>query len=312
MVKANGFFVVPVSLSVLCAVLVLIYYAGTYADKDKQNSGNTIVEQVPLSISLPDTLSLAGEKIPLHYYDVREALDRELLVNTYWHSNTILYIKRAHRFFPVIEPILKEEGVPDDFKYLAVAESGLTNALSPSDAAGFWQFLKGTGKEYNLEVNDQVDERYHLEKSTRAACKYLKDSYTIFGSWAMAAASYNTGRTNMNKHIGRQKSNDYYDLYLHEETARYLFRIAAIKLVLENPERYQFFIKDSEKYKPLKFTTIDVDSSITDVANFAEKNGTSYKMIKLFNPWLRDNYFNNPSKKVYSIKIPEKGFREEI
>ncbi len=258
---------------------------------------------------IPSQLTFAGEKVPIKYYDVRERLDRELLVNKYWHSSTFQLIKRANRYFPTIEKILKEEGVPDDFKYLAVAESGLQNAISPAGAVGFWQFLRGAARDFNLEVNSEVDERYHLEKATRAACKYMKWNYKKFGSWAMSAAAYNFGRSNTLKQMKRQDCKNYYDLLLPEETERYVFRLIALKMILSNPEKHGFNLHKNDLYPKIKTRTVEITSSVKNFATFAEKYGISYRMLKEFNPWLRENYLTNRRNKTYKIKIPEKHFR---
>jgi hypothetical protein len=263
------------------------------------------------AIPIPEKLSFAGEEVPLQYFDVRESLDRELHVNTFWHSQTVLLLKRANRYFPIIEPILKKHNIPDDFKYLAVAESGLTQAVSPSKAVGFWQILEGTAKEYGLEISKEVDERYHIEKSTEVACKYLKKAYEKYGTWTMAAASYNFGLNGITKQIERQDSNSYFDMVLGDETGRYVYRILALKVIFENPKRYGFFLDSTDLYPPLEYTEVKVDSAITSIASFARLNGVNYKLIKLFNPWLRENYLPNRQGKSYFIKIPRKSFREE-
>ncbi len=255
-------------------------------------------------VKIPGNVDFAGEKVPLNIFDVHERLDRELLVNTYWHSNTFQNFKNAYRYFPVIEKILAEEGVPDDFKYLALAESGLKNVVSPSNAVGVWQFLKDTGIQFGLEVNDNVDERYHLEKSTRAACKYLKTAKENFGSWTMAAASYNCGMARLRKVSEEQKSNSYYDLYLNEETSRYVFRIVALKELFSNPQKYGFYFNESDLYEPHSVKTVVVDTSVTNLVDFALKHKTNYKTLKLLNPWLRQPKLNNASRKLYEIKIP--------
>lgn len=262
-------------------------------------------------IVLPDTLSFAKEEVPLKYFDVRESLDRELQLNTYWHSQTLLLLKRANRFFPVIEPILKEKGIPDDFKYLAVAESALAQEVSPSKAVGFWQILEKTGKELGLEINKEVDERYSIEKSTRAACDFLRKSYNKFNSWTIAAATYNFGRDGIDRQIDRQNNESYYDLILGDETGRYVYRILAFKVILENPKKYGFNLNRNDLYPPLKYSLVEVDTPITNIARFAEHFGTNYKMIKTFNPWLRQNYLPNQSRKKYQIQIPERDFREK-
>lgn len=295
-------------------VLMVIMVSGagsTHNQELKKDSGTTFT-----SVALPEEVNFAGEKVPLENFDVREALDKELLVNTYWHSSTFLLIKRANRFFPVIEPILKKHGVPDDFKYLALAESGLTNVVSPAGATGFWQLLKSTAKENGLEVNDEkvsalyeVDERYNIEKSTEAACKVLKHAYGIYNSWTMAAASYNMGITGLNKQIARQYSRNYYDILLNEETARYIFRITSLKAIVGNPEKYGFSLSKEDLYQPYQSKDIVVSGPIKDIAKFAFQHGTNYKMIKILNPWLRSNVLTNKAGKTYTIKIPVKGFR---
>lgn len=259
---------------------------------------------------VPNELSFAGEKVPVQYYDVRERLDRELLVNKFWHSSTFQLIKKAHRYFPRIEKILQEENVPKDFKYLAVAESGLEqNAMSPSGAVGFWQFLKGAAKDFGLEVNYQIDERYHLEKATRAACRYLKWNYEKFGTWALSAAAYNYGRTNMLRQMKRQKCDNYYNLLLPEETERYVFRLIALKLILENPGKHGFMLKNNDLYAPIETRKVKINQPVNDFAEFANQHGISYRMLKIFNPWLRKNYLKNNGGKTYTIRIPEKHFR---
>lgn len=256
----------------------------------------------------PTSVDFAGEITPLQISDVRERLDRELLINANLHSATILIIKRANRAFPIIEPILKQYGVPDDFKYLAVIESSLTNAVSAAGAKGVWQFMPETAKEKGMEVNDGVDERYHLQKSTEAACKYLVAAKQKFGNWTLAAASYNGGMNGVNTKIVEQQVNDYYDLHLTEETSRYVFRILALKEIMKHPELYGFEVDKSEMYDNIPTKTIEVDSSITDLAVFAKKQGINYKILKIHNPWLRDKKLSNPTKKKYEIEIPTSGY----
>jgi membrane-bound lytic murein transglycosylase D len=256
------------------------------------------------AMPLPEQLDFAGESVPMERTDVRESLDRELLVNTYWHSNTLLAIKRAYRWFPVIEPILKANEIPDDFKYLAVIESTLSNASSPSGAKGFWQLLEETGKDYGLEVNEQVDERYDVEKSTYAACHYLKDAYDIYGSWAMAAASYNMGMGGLQRRADQQYQTSYWDLLLNEETSRYVYRILAMKEIFSHADQYGFVMRPAELYEPYRFKTVQVQQSIADLAAFAKENGTTYKLLKIYNPWLRDSSLKITAGKSYDIKIP--------
>lgn len=256
------------------------------------------------ALDLPAKVSFASEEVPLHITDVRERFDRELLVNTYWQSQTLLMLKRKERWFPVIEPILKANHIPDDFKYLAMAESGFTNTVSPSGASGFWQFLEGTGKHYDLEINSEVDERYHLEKATQAACRYFQEAYDQFGSWSLTAASYNMGIEGVRRQLEKQKADDYYDLLLVEETSRYVFRILALKIICENPVDYGFHLRKRDFYAPLPFRTITPDSTITDLAAFAIREGTNYKELKLMNPWLRANVLTAKPGKKFIIKIP--------
>jgi hypothetical protein len=257
------------------------------------------------SINIPDSVSFAGEPMPLHRFDVRESLDRELLVNSYFHSQTLRLIKLAPRYFSVIEPILEEKGIPDDFKYLAVAESGLNpRAVSPARAIGFWQFLQGTARDYGLEVNNEVDERYHVEKSTYAACDYLLDAYEKYGSWTLVAASFNSGMRGIDRQLERQKADDYYNLLLVTETGRYVFRIAALKLILENPAAYNLIVPEEDKYPVIPTKEIEVAGPVLDFADFAHAHDINYKLLKDFNPWLRQAYLTNTSGKTYTIKIP--------
>ena len=259
---------------------------------------------------IPHKTDFAGEQVPLDYFDVRESLDRELSSNVFFHSNVFLYIKRAARWFPVIEPILKENGIPDDFKYLALIESNLMNVVSPSGAAGFWQFLQKTGLEFGLEINSEIDERYHAELSTRAACRYFKQAYVKFGTWTNAAASYNVGMTGFEKQLTGQKISSYYDLWLNEETSRYVFRILAVKLILSDPEKYGFNLDKKELYRDIPCKMVDVTGSVADWTAFAFKNGTNYKLLKLMNPWIRGNKLVNVRKKTYQVKIADPSYRE--
>jgi len=261
------------------------------------------------AIPIPEKMDFAGEKVPLNNPDIRERMDRELLVNTYWQSNGLLLIKRANKYFPIIEPLLKEYGIPDDFKYLAVAESGLQNNNSPAGAAGFWHFMKTTGKEYGLEINSYVDERYHIEIATRVAAEYLIKAKKRFGSWTLAAASYNAGISGISKQQERQLINDsYYDLLLNDETSRYLFRILALKEILSNPYKYGFNYRESDLYKPISTYKVKVDTAVTNFAVFAKNFNINYKILKIHNPWLRDNFLKNTSGKEYFIEIPEEGY----
>ncbi len=260
------------------------------------------------AIDIPEDLNFAGESVPQEDPDVLERVDREFLVNTYWQSNAVLLMKRANKFFPIIEPILAKNGVPDDFKYLAVAESGLQNVVSPAGATGFWQIMKATGREYGLEVNSNVDERYHLEKATEVACRYLKKSKERFGTWTLAAASYNAGSGAINKFMGIQKAESYYDLLLGQETGRYVFRIMAIKEILNSPEKYGFHLEKSDMYEGVPTFKVEVAEPVLSFADFAQQYEINYKILKRHNPWLRQPHLNNASKKKYTIEIPNKGY----
>lgn len=265
-----------------------------------------------ISFELPDTLYFAGERVPLENFDTRESLDRELNSNAYFHSSTLLLIKRSHRYFPVIEPILEEYGIPGDFKYLAVAESNLSNAISPVGATGFWQFMNATAREYGLEINKEIDERYHLEKSTAAACRYFLKSYERYGNWTMVAASFNRGANGVDRQVEIQNQDNYYDLLLPEETSRYLFRILAFKTIFSDPGKYGFDVPEEHMYPPLEYNVVNVDTAVSSFARFAKEFGTNYKILKALNPWLRQAYLNNRSGKSYEIKVPVDGARTRV
>lgn len=258
---------------------------------------------------LPEVVTFAGERVPLENFDTRESLERELLVSAYRHSSTILIIKKANRYLPVIEKILAKNGIPDDFKYLAAAESEYSNMISPAGATGFWQIMPATGREQGMEINSVVDERYHIEKSTQFACDYFRRSYEKYGNWTLAAASYNGGRAALDSQISIQRQSNYYDLLLAEETARYIFRAVAYKLIISDPASYGFNISKEELYPELKYYEVKVDSSIADFSEFAENYGTNYKILKFLNPWLRKPYLNPQPGKEYYIKIPAEGMR---
>lgn len=260
------------------------------------------------ALPLPEHITFAGESVPLDNPDIRERLDREMLVNVYWQSNGLLLFKRANKYFPQIEPLLEKYGLPDDFKYLAVAESALEYKSSPAGASGIWHFLKATGQEYGLEINEYVDERYHLEKATRVAAEYLKKAKARFGSWTMAAASYNAGMAGVSRQMTRQKQDNYYDLLLNDETSRYVFRLLALKEIMENPKKYGFNFEESDLYQQVPTYKVLVDYPVEDWAEWVKPYGINYKILKLHNPWLRDTYLKNASKKEYYIEIPEAGY----
>ncbi len=256
------------------------------------------------AIKLPETLTFAGEEVPLSDFEVKERLDRELLVNTYWHSNTLQNLKLAHRYFPVIEPVLKANGIPDDFKYIALAESGLRNVVSPAGAEGIWQFLAETARHYGLTVNGEVDERYDVEKATEAATKYFRDAYALFNNWTLAAASYNAGMGGITNSLDYQQVDSYYNLYLNNETSRYIFRILAFKVIYENTERYGFLLDEEDLYAPLSYRTVTVESSISNLAAFAAEQQTNYKMLKVYNPWLRKSTLTVKQGESYRLRLP--------
>ncbi len=260
-----------------------------------------------VSPKFPANLSFAGEGVPIDNFEVFERIDREILVNTYWHSATILTLKRANRWFPVIENILRKNNIPDDFKYIAAIESGLINVVSPAKATGFWQLLEEPAKKYGLEVNDEVDERYDVEMATEAACKYLREAYNKFGNWTLAAASYNMGMTGVARQLERQKTNNYYNLVLGEETSRYIARAVAMKVIMANPKNFGFLIEEDNLYTPLKWNEVELSGQAVDLADYAYKQGANYKILKYYNPWLRDNILTNKTGETYKIKHPVKG-----
>ncbi len=296
---------------VLAAFLTLaIFSSSTKQDSVEQTATPRIEEgklpQMIRTIDLNRTFDFAGEAVPMENFDARERLDRELLRNAYWHSNTVLNLKKSGRYFPIIEKILAENGLPDDFKYLAVAESDLSNAVSPAGAKGFWQFMKGTAGDYGLTVNSEVDERYHLEKATAAACRYLKRYKERFGSWTLSAAAYNMGASRLSREKKAQRANTYYDLNLNQETSRYVFRLIAIKEILRNPSAFGFEIDAADLYQPLdSYSTVEVNGAVPNWGDFAQKYGISYRMLKIYNPWLISTKLTNKAKKKYLIKIPK-------
>ncbi len=297
-------------ISFALAVVAVIFWQFTDkdADGDQQYSEAYSRDTRFYAAPLPATIDFAGEKVPLDLFYVREGLDRELLVNNYWHSNTMLLLKRAYRYFPMIEPVLKKNGVPDDFKYLALIESGLANVVSPSNAAGFWQFLDKTARQYGLEVTAEVDERYHAAKATEAACAYLNASFRIYKNWTLSAASYNAGMGRIGRELSRQQVNNYYDLYLNQETTRYVYRILALKLIYENPTRYGYLLRHKDMYPPVPTYSIQTDTSIKDLITFANRQNVNYRILKEFNPWLRTDGLTVKSGNSYTIELPLEGY----
>ena len=308
----RGIVIVCVTVFVSAFSIYLFTYS-TYEEKEDLSYQKVFQANYKIfALNLPKTIEFAGEKVPMNLIDVREKLDRELHVNTYWQSNTLLFIKRSNRWFPIIEKILLEENVPNDFKYLALIESGLTQVVSPAGAAGFWQIMKKTAPEFGLEVTSEVDERYHIEKSTHAACLYLKEAKEKFGSWTLAAASYNIGQSGLQRQLNKQEVNSYYDLLLNSETSRYLFRILAAKHILSNANQFGFNFRPKDLYPAITYKTIVTDSSISSFTEFAAQNGINYKVLKYLNPWLRSKELINSKRKKYEIKIPDEKFINQL
>lgn len=296
---------------ILASFLTIVFFASYYSIPTESagfqgKAGGSIVPQVIKPVNLDRPFDFAEEALPMDNFDVRERLDRELLSNTYQHTSTILHLKNTYKYFPMMEKVLAENGVPDDFKYLAVAESSFRNAVSSAGARGVWQFMRLIADHYNLEINEEVDERYNVEKATEAACKYLLSYKKRFGSWTLAAVAYNYGGTRLAKDIAAQGTNNYFDLYLNPETSQYLFRIVAIKEVMKTPEAFGFYLTEEDGYKPLSnFKTVEVSSAIPNLAAFAKEQGTTYRLLKVFNPWLIADKLTNSGKKTYQIKIPK-------
>ena len=293
-------------LSIIFITILSITFFNAVYISNVPSEKNTADTYTIKALKIPDELTFAGEKVPTELYDIKERMDRELLVNTYWQSNGLLLIKRSHKYFPIIERMLKKYGIPDDLKYLAVAESGLENNSSSAGAAGFWHFLKSSAKEYGLEVNQNVDERYNLEKATKVAADYLKKSKKRFGTWTLAAAAYNAGNARIARNLKKQQVTDYYDLLLNNETSRYVLRIVALKEVLSYPKKYGFEFDKEDLYTYPETRTVKVDTVITNIASFAKGFNINYKELKLHNAWLRENKLNNKSRKSYKITIPVK------
>ncbi len=301
------------SIAIIILGLIVISAIGSWYSSNHQDSIDIKVSELTDKakfnnarfIALPSTLEFAGEAVPLSNPDVRERLDREIHINTYWHTNTILMIKRANRWLPVIEKELTKAGIPDDFKYLVAIETNFQNATSPANAVGFWQFVKATGKEYGLEITEEVDERYDQEKATTAAAKYLKNAHNKFDNWTLAAASYNRGVSGMFRAMKHQNERDYYSLLLNEETSRYLLRILAAKLILTAPEDYGFEVTKAELYQPFETYDIEVTESIPNLVDWAQQHSITYRQLKRYNPWLRKDKLTIAAGKKYSIELPK-------
>lgn len=303
----SRFFYTVSTLAIVILALTLIYALPNRQSRDKDYRDLFGRSTRILTPELPAKASFCGEEVPLGLFYVREAYERELLAASFMHTSTILMFKRAYRYFPIIEPILKKNKIPDEFKFLAVAESNLSNVTSPAGAEGFWQFMKTTGQQYGLEINNDVDERYHLEKATEAACRYLMDAYSQFGSWTLVAASYNRGKDGISKALQKQKVNNYYDLYLNDETSRYLFRILAFKQVYLNPVKYGFLLREQDMYPPIPTRIITIDTAIPSLPEFALKHKINFRILRELNPWIQSYTLPNKSRKIYSFLLPKEG-----
>lgn len=299
--KKNTAIITIIVLSVL--LLATISFALSQMAREKEKKPNYYANKIT-SPYIPDRMEFAGEKVPLDVYWVHEGLDRELIINCYQHSKTLRIFKLSSRIFPVVEKILKEEGVPEDFKYLCVAESGLENVTSPAGAGGYWQFIAATARKYGLVVSEDVDERCNLEKATRAACKYLKSCKNQFGSWTLAVAAYNRGEGGLQKAIEHQGENSYWDLWLNSETSRYLYRILAFKLMFEDPQLYGVEICPAEMYQPVECRQMKVTATIPDLAEYAKKQGVTYKEIRDLNPWIKNSKLFVSEGKSYTLNLP--------
>ena len=300
--KFRSIYFLAFSLFLLSATQIHSDRSTAFKDNDEGQSSKVF------ALKLPEIIDFAGEVVPIEFPDIKERFDKELLVNTYWQSNMLLLLKRANKYFPLIEKILEEEGIPDDFKYLAVIESALENARSPKGAKGFWQIMPNTGREYGLEVNANVDERYHLEKSTRVASNYLIKAKKRLGSWTLAAASYNRGMSGISRLLKKQLADNYYDLLLNNETNRYIFRILAVKEIMSHPDRYGFVFSKEDLYTPIPLRKIGLDTAIGNLAAFSKAQKINYKILKTHNKWLIENHLNNRSRKFYEISIPEESY----
>lgn len=302
-------------LILLGIVAACVIIGGLFFNSKSAGTPNRVSEAVKdqqevyfTAVTLPEKLDFAHESVPLENFDIRESLDREMLSIANFHSQALLYIKKTTRYFSIIEPILKQNGIPEDFKFLALAESGfLDKVVSPAGAAGIWQFMKPAAIENGLVIDDEVDERFNIEKATEAACHFLKKAYPKYGNWTMVAASYNAGVAGMIKQEITQKIRSYYDLQLNEETARYVFRILALKLIIGDPLKYGFKVSDEEKYPIIPIKEIQVSGSIKDLPDFARENKINYKILKQFNPWLKGTSLKNSKRITYAIKIPVTG-----
>ena len=294
--------------TILLGVLgIALVYVGLRSAQS--NEAQHPIEVRPSTVKpfvLPEQLGFAGESLPLNMMEVKEKLDREILVNTYWQSNNLLMLKRSSKYFPIIEPILSRNSIPNDFKYLALIESGLQNVVSPAGAAGYWQIMKSTGRENGLEINNEIDERYHIEKSTQVACDYLNEAYERFGNWTLAAASYNMGMAGTARRLSEQGVKSYYDLLLNSETARYVYRIAAVKHIHENLEEFGYVYHQDQGYSFPEMDTISVNTTVPDWISWAKTQGITYNTLRNYNPWIQSQQLTNSTNKAYHIWVPSK------
>ena len=302
-------YVYSIAVTLLLAAVLLVAYSGGENAPGGVNKLISAFKELPQNIqpvSLDRDFDFAGETLPMDNFDVRERLDRELTVNAYTHGTTLLNIKAMYRYFPMFERVLKENNIPDDFKYTAVAESNLRNAVSPAGARGIWQFMAPTAQQYGLEVNDEVDERYHPEKATLAACKLLRDYHRQFGNWTLTAAAYNIGGPRLGREKEAQRGKTFYDLQLNEETSRYVFRLVAIKEILANPQAFGFVLEEKDKYSPLdEYKVVEVKGAVAHWPDFAKEQGISYRMLRLYNPWIIAQKLTNKAGKTYEVRIPK-------
>ncbi len=312
MIRKNR--IIYLSLSITFIILTgILLFRFTDFDNETDNIRNDFSILTGMKVippPLPKKLDFAGEDVPLNLFYVREALDKELSINTYWQSQSLLLFKRANRYLPTVEAILKKQGIPEDFKYVVLAESGFQHLVSPAGAAGYWQFIKETAIEYGLEVTDQVDERYHLEKATNATCKFLKKSYEKYGSWTLVGASFNGGQGRIERLVKRQRTNNYYELFMNQETSRYIFRVLALKLIFEHPEKYGYQLKKENLYPSIPHKTITITETIPNLVDFAKDKDINYRMLRELNPWLADTFLPVKVGKVYKLKIPTGKFND--
>ena len=285
---------------VIIAILTIIEFKSAFSEKDYSNSNFKV-----LGLSIPQKLEFAGERVPQNDYEIKESLEKEFFTNKSWKNSSLQLFRRAQKWFPLIEPILKKEGVPDDFKYVAIIESHLSNVISPMGASGFWQLMPQTAQQYGLIVNNEVDERLDVEKATVVACKHFKDAHSYFKNWTLSAAAYNVGIGGIQNALKKQNTDNYYDLMLNKETGSFIYRILAYKTLLSNPQHFGVKHKMKQTNAFPAFKLIKVDSSITNLKEFAAHLNIDILTLKTLNPWLRGDKLTNPEKLIYEFKIPK-------